>query len=148
MNLLFTLSAGSPSKVVTSQASNPSPHEDIAAVIAGADKDTNKVYFTVSVEAPANVKVIEAGVIATINPAKATDDILRTDIAPAGDVLMKKSDEYGSEGYLKNSFFYNLGIANLPTNLEVFGRGYVIYKNVDTGAIETYYTDIVSAMLS
>lgn len=126
----------------------PSDHEEIAIVKAAADSATKNVYFTVSVEAPANVKVIEAGVIATINPNKATDDVLRTDITPAGDVLMKCSDEYGSDGYLKNSFFYNLGIEKLPLNLEVFGRGYVIYKNVDTGAIETYYTDIVSAMLS
>ncbi len=126
----------------------PSDHKDIAAIVAEADNATGRVYFTVSVEAPSNVKVIEAGVIATINPNKAADDILTTDITPAGDVLMKKTDKYGSDGYLKNSFFYNLGIGNIPTNLEVFGRGYVIYKNVDTGAIETYYTDIVSDMLS
>ncbi len=114
-------------------------------IVANVDTTTSRVYFGTYVNLPDNMKAIEVGIIATKNADYATEDKMTLDLNGAAGVLLKKSDAYGSDGYLVDNLFYELGVKTASGT--VYGRGYVIYKDLDTGAVETVYTSIVSGTL-
>ncbi len=126
----------------------PSGHEELAVINAEADTETSRVYFLMSVEAPENIKVIEIGVIATKNTDYVDEAIMTLDIRGTSGVVSKfadSADVKGDDGYLKNSCGINYGVKTASGT--IYGRGYVIYKDLDTNTIETYYTGIVSDTL-
>lgn len=114
-------------------------------IVANVDKATSRVYFGTYVNLPDNMKAIEVGIIATKNADYATEDKMTLDLNGASGVLLKKSDAYGDDGYLLDNLYYELGVKTASGT--VYGRGYVIYKDLDTGAVETVYTSIVSGTL-
>ena len=91
------------------------------------------------------MKAIEVGIIATKNADYATEEKMTLDLNGVSGVLLKKSDAYGDDGYLLDNLYYELGVKTASGT--VYGRGYVIYKDLDTGAVETVYTSIVSGTL-
>ncbi len=126
----------------------PSGHEELAVINAEADPETSRVYFLMSVEAPENIKVIEIGVIATKNTDYVDEAIMTLELRGTPGVVSKfadTADVKGDDGYLKNSCGINYGVKTASGT--IYGRGYVIYKDLDTNTIETYYTDIVSDTL-
>lgn len=114
-------------------------------IVANVDKATSRVYFGNYVNLPDNMKAIEVGIIATKNADYATEEKMTLDLNGAKGVLVKKSDKYADDGYLVDNLYYELGIETASGT--VYGRGYVIIKNLDTGAIETVYTSIASGTL-
>lgn len=124
----------------------PTDHEDIAVIVSDADVASSRVYFTISYKAPENCKVVQAGIIATSSADKAKDDVLTLDIEAANNVIIKSSNNYAADGYLNTDSPYRLGI-KAPVGRNVYGRGYVIYKDIDTGAVNVYYTEIVTAVV-
>lgn len=114
-------------------------------IVANVDTATSRVYFGTYVNLPDNMKAIEVGIIATKNADYATEDKMTLDLNGASGVLLKKSDAYGSDGYLVDNLYYELGVKTASGT--VYGRGYVIYKDLDTGAVETVYTSIASGTL-
>ncbi len=121
--------------------------EDIAAFTADTDEATRRVYFLLTLGAPENVKVIEAGIIATKDATKATDAAMTVALKGQAGVLVSKSETYGEDGYILNSCYHNYGVGSKNPGT-IYGRGYVIYKDLNTGAVETVYTDILSGTLS
>ena len=114
-------------------------------IIANVDTTTSRVYFGTYVNLPDNMKAIEVGIIATKNADYATEEKMTLDLNGASGVLVKKSDAYGDDGYLLDNLYYELGVKTASGT--VYGRGYVIIKNLDTGAVETVYTSIASGTL-
>lgn len=114
-------------------------------IVATVDTATSRVYFGTYVNLPDNMKAIEVGIIATKNADYATEDKMTLDLNGASGVLVKKSDAYGDDGYLLDNLYYELGVKTASGT--VYGRGYVIVKNLDTGAVETVYTSIASGTL-
>lgn len=114
-------------------------------IVASVDTATSRVYFGNYVNLPDNMKAIEVGIIATKNADYATEDKMTLDLNGAAGVLVKKSDAYGDDGYLVDNLYYELGVKT--SSGTVYGRGYAIIKNLDTGAIETVYTSIASGTL-
>ena len=114
-------------------------------IVASVDTATSRVYFGTYVNLPDNMKAIEVGIIATKNTDYATEDKMTLDLNGAPGVLLKKSDAFGSDGYLLDNLYYELGVETASGT--VYGRAYVIYKDLDTGAVETVYTSIVSGTL-
>lgn len=114
-------------------------------IVANVDTATSRVYFGTYVNLPDNMKAIEVGIIATKNADYATEDKMTLDLNGASGVLVKKSDAYGDDGYLLDNLYYELGVKTASGT--VYGRGYVIIKNLDTGAVETVYTSIASGTL-
>ena len=114
-------------------------------IVVDVDAATSRVYFGTYVNLPDNMKAIEVGIIATKNADYATEDKMTLDLNGASGVLVKKSDAYGDDGYLVDNLYYQLGVKTASGT--VYGRGYVIIKNLDTGAIETVYTSIASGTL-
>ncbi len=114
-------------------------------IVVNVDTATSRVYFGTYVNLPDNMKAIEVGIIATKNADYATEDKMTLDLNGASGVLLKKSDAYGDDGYLLDNLYYELGVKTASGT--VYGRGYVIYKNLDTGAVETVYTSIASGTL-
>ncbi len=114
-------------------------------IVVNVDTATSRVYFGTYVNLPDNMKAIEVGIIATKNADYATEDKMTLDLNGVSGVLLKKSDAYGSDGYLVDNLYYELGVKTASGT--VYGRGYVIIKNLDTGAVETVYTSIASGTL-
>ncbi len=114
-------------------------------IVANVDTATSRVYFGTYVNLPDNMKAIEVGIIATKNADYATEDKMTLELNGVSGVLLKKSDAYGDDGYLLDNLYYELGVKTASGT--VYGRGYVIYKDLDTGAVETVYTSIVSGTL-
>lgn len=114
-------------------------------IVATVDTATKRVYFGTYVNLPDNMKAIEVGIIATKNADYATEDKMTLDLNGTSGVLVKKSDAYGDDGYLVDNLYYELGVKTASGT--VYGRGYVIIKNLDTGAVETVYTSIASGTL-
>ncbi len=114
-------------------------------IVATVDTATSRVYFGTYVNLPDNMKAIEVGIIATKNADYATEDKMTLDLNGKSGVLVKKSDAYADDGYLVDNLYYELGVKTASGT--VYGRGYVIIKNLDTGAIETVYTSIASGTL-
>lgn len=114
-------------------------------IVANVDTATKRVYFGTYVDLPDNMKAIEVGIIATKNADYATKEKMTLDLNGASGVLIKMSDKYGDDGYLLDNLYYELGVKTASGT--VYGRGYVICKNLDTGAVETVYTGIVSGTL-
>ena len=114
-------------------------------IVATVDTATSRVYFGNYVNLPDNMKAIEVGIIATKNADYATEDKMTLDLNGASGVLVKKSDAYGDDGYLVDNLYYELGVKTASGT--VYGRGYAIIKNLDTGAVETVYTSIASGTL-
>lgn len=114
-------------------------------IVSNVDKATSRVYFGNYVNLPDNMKAIEVGIIATKNADYATEEKMTLDLNGTKGVLVKKSDKYADDGYLVDNLYYELGIETASGT--VYGRGYAIIKNLDTGAIETVYTSIASGTL-
>ncbi len=114
-------------------------------IVATVDTATKRVYFGTYVNLPDNMKAIEVGIIATKNADYATEDKMTLDLNGTAGVLVKMSDAYGDDGYLLDNLYYELGVKTASGT--VYGRGYVIIKNLDTGAVETVYTSIASGTL-
>ncbi len=114
-------------------------------IVATVDTATSRVYFGTYVNLPDNMKAIEVGIIATKNADYATEENMTLDLNGAAGVLLKKSDKYAADGYLVDNLYYELGVKTASGT--VYGRGYVIVKNLDTGAVETVYTSIASGTL-
>ncbi len=114
-------------------------------IVATVDTATSRVYFGNYVNLPDNMKAIEVGIIATKNADYATEEKMTLDLNGTKGVLVKKSDKYADDGYLVDNLYYELGIETASGT--VYGRGYAIIKNLDTGAIETVYTSIAYGTL-
>lgn len=114
-------------------------------IVVNVDKATSRVYFGTYVNLPDNMKAIEVGIIATKNADFATKDKMTLDLNGVSGVLVKKSDAYGDDGYLLDNLYYELGVKTASGT--VYGRGYVIYKDLDSGDVVTVYTGIVSGTL-
>ncbi len=114
-------------------------------IVVNVDNATSRVYFGTYVNLPDNMKAIEVGIIATKNAAYATEDKMTLDLNGVSGVLLKKSDAYGDDGYLLDNLYYELGVKTASGT--VYGRGYVIYKDIDSGDVVTVYTGIVSGTL-
>ena len=114
-------------------------------IVVNVDKATSRVYFGTYVNLPDNMKAIEVGIIATKNADYATEDNMTLDLNGASGVLLKKSDAYGDDGYILDNLYYELGVKTASGT--VYGRGYVIYKDLDSGEVVTVYTNIVSGTL-
>ncbi|MBQ3498588.1 MAG: hypothetical protein IJA87_05630 [Clostridia bacterium] len=114
-------------------------------IVATVDTATKRVYFGTYVNLPDNMKAIEVGIIATKNADYATEENMTLALNGTAGVLVKMSDAYGDDGYLLDNLYYELGVKTASGT--VYGRGYVIIKNLDTGAVETVYTSIASGTL-
>ncbi len=114
-------------------------------IVATVDTATKRVYFGTYVNLPDNMKAVEVGIIATKNADYATEENMTLALNGTAGVLVKMSDAYGDDGYLLDNLYYELGVKTASGT--VYGRGYVIIKNLDTGAVETVYTSIASGTL-
>ena len=120
--------------------------QDVAAALKSAeyDAESGRVYFTVDYLVPEGYRGIQAGIIATKNASLATDDKMNLDLIGTTGVVVSRADTfYDGDGYLLPAFEFALGVRSASGT--IYGRGYIVLQNIETGEVTTIYTDEIGS---
>lgn len=104
-----------------------------------------KVYFDMNIQVKDGFKAIQAGVIATKNAALANEADMTVDLIGTSGVIVSRVSSVDGDGYVLDNLLYSYGVKTASGT--VYGRGYIVLKNMNTGEIVTEYTGIYNGTI-
>lgn len=99
------------------------------------------VYFDANIQVKEGFKAIQAGVIVTKNAAHATQANMTVNLVGTPGVIISRASTVGADGYVADNLLYSYGVKTAFGT--VYGRGYIVLKNMTTGELTTEYTEIL-----